>query len=297
VASLAGCTSPRPDVHRGGGGESGTNAKPAAPATSWVYQLQNYEGDRLDALARGRFGVAVIDLARDAGKDYFTAPEIGALKESGKRVLAYFEIGSIEDFRPDYPATRSAGLMLNRWVDWPDEHFVRYWEESWWDRVIRPRVDRALATGFDGVYLDTPLAYEEIDLKLVPGETRQTLGRRMVDLIARISRYAKGARPGFLVFPQNSPELQEYPGYTAAIDGIGMEELFYLATDERCAQDFCRENLAATRKLRAAGKTVLAVDYASRPADVRAACRRYGEEGFTGYVTVRALDRITPPCP
>ncbi len=264
--------------------------------TSWVYQLQDYPHGRLDALAASPHQLAVIDLARDASTSYFTHSEISALRRSGKRVLTYFEIGSIENFRPEYAAVKRGSLVLNQWPDWPDEYFVRYWERSWWDLAVRPRLDRALAAGFDGVYLDTPLAYEEIDLSLVPGETRDSLGRKMVDLIVRISRYANSVRPGFWVFPQNSPELQKYPGYVDAIDGIGIEELFFRATDEPCVQDFCRENLAATRRLRDAGKLVLAVDYALRPDHVATACRHYRGEGFAGYVADVALDDIKPRC-
>jgi len=104
------------------------------------------------------------------------------------------------------------------------------------------------------------------------------------------------AFPGMLVVPQNSPELRAYDGYLGAIDGIGMEELFFLAHDEPCARSWCRENLANTRALRAAGKAVLAVDYATSAANVRTACDRYAVEGFAGAVTTRALDVINPPC-
>ena len=271
----------------------------APPAiTNWVYQLQGYHAGRLDALARAPQQLAVIDLARDAGADFFRAEEIAALRESGKKVLAYFEIGSIEDFRPEYgPLRRQAGdLILNRWGDWPNEYFVRYWDPRWWERVIQPRIDQALRAGFDGVYLDTPLAYEELDLAQTPGRTRDSLARAMVVLIVRISRYAKARRPGFWVFPQNSPELRRYPGYTAAIDGIGMEELFFQATDRPCTEGFCAENLDHARSLRDAGKLVLAVDYATRAANVRAACTGYRNERFAGYVGVRDLDRISAPC-
>jgi cysteinyl-tRNA synthetase len=295
---------------RGGVGRSKVpaitvTATPAVPPSgggsvrTWVYQLQGYPGGRLDALVRTRAQLAVIDLARDAAHDYFTPQEIAALKKSGKRVLAYFEIGSIEDFRPEYAPmkTQSDDLVLNRWNDWPNEYFVRYWDERWWEDAIKPRVDRALAAGFDGVYLDTPLAYENIDLSLVPGQTRESLAVRMVNLIVRISAYAKARRPGFLIFPQNSPELRHYPGYTAAVDGIGMEELFFEATDNPCTEDYCAENLAEARALRDAGKLVLAVDYAGRSSDVRAACARYRSERFAGYVADLELDRIRPACP
>ncbi|MFI1994155.1 endo alpha-1,4 polygalactosaminidase [Actinoplanes sp. NPDC020271] len=265
---------------------------------SWAYQLQDYPGGRLDELAAGPFQTVVVDLARDAGSDYFSAAEITRLRATGKRVLAYFEIGSIEDFRPEYPVLRreAPGLIANEWSEWPGEFFVQYWDQRWWDRVVRPRVDQALKAGFDGVYLDTPLAYEELDLSAAQGRDRDQLARAMADLVERISRYAKQRRPGFLIVPQNSPELRRQPGYTAAVDGIGMEELFFEATDERCTADYCAENLAETRALRDSGKFVLSVDYATRPADVRAACARYRAEHFTGTVTVVDLDRTAPPC-
>ncbi|WP_306750788.1 endo alpha-1,4 polygalactosaminidase [Saccharothrix yanglingensis] len=262
-----------------------------------VYQLQGYRDDRLDELVGVHARYAVIDLARDAGESYFSAAEIAALREPGTEVLAYFEIGSVESFRPDFATIRDAGLLLHEWSDWPGEHFARYWEPEWWEMVVRPRIDRALRAGFDGAYLDTPLAYEEINRASVPDLDRAELGQRMVELIVRISEYGKGADPRFQVYPQNSPELAEHPGYLDAVDGIGVEELFFRATDVPCAADFCATDLAATRRVRDAGKTVLAVDYAVIPENLAEACRRYREEGFEGYTTVRSLDRISAPCP
>ncbi len=266
---------------------------------SWAYQLQDYPGGRLDQLAAGPYQLVVVDLARDAHTDYFTKADTAEVKGAGKRILAYFEIGSIEDFRPEYPVLRrnAPDLIANEWPEWPGEFFVRYYDERWWSTVVRPRVDQAIKAGFDGVYLDTPLAYEQIDLEFAQGRDRDGLARDMAGLIGRISRYAKSRHPGFLIVPQNSPELRRQPGYTAAVDGIGMEELFYQATDERCTEDYCAENLAETRALRDAGKFVLSVDYATRPADVRAACGRYRAEQFAGTVTVLDLDRTSPPCP
>lgn len=270
-----------------------------AKIVNWVYQLQGYQNDRLDALASAPHQLVVIDLARDAKSDFFTRQEVQKLRSSGKKVLAYFEIGSIEDFRPEYPKMQreAPGLILNRWEDWPEEHFVKYWDKWWWDNVIRTRLDQASKAGFDGVYLDTPLAYEEIDLSEVPGETRTSLGRKMTALIVQISGYAKSHRSDFWIFPQNSPELREHKGYTEAIDGIGMEELFFLATDEQCTESYCRENLENTRALRDAGKLVLAVDYVGRNANVDSVCGTYRKEKFAGYATDLELDRIRPPCP
>ncbi|MFI5841300.1 endo alpha-1,4 polygalactosaminidase [Catenuloplanes sp. NPDC051500] len=275
-----------------------TPVRPPGKITTWAYQLQDYPSDGLAQLASGPYQLVVVDLARDAHSDFFRADEIGAVQKTGKRVLSYFEIGSLEDFRPEYPGLRKDApeIFANEWGDWPGEYFVRYWDPRWWERVIQGRVDQAIAAGFDGVYLDTPLAYEEIDLGAAQGKDRDALGAEMTKLIVRISQYAKAKRPGFLIVPQNSPELREHPGYTAAIDGIAMEELFYLATDEACTEDWCTENLDNTRALRDAGKFVLAVDYAVRKDAVSTACRKYRDERFAGTVTVRDLDRPAAIC-
>jgi cysteinyl-tRNA synthetase len=297
VAGCGGRTAGLPPVP-GSSPVAGSSPVRLGQIRSWVYQLQAYQHDTVDALAHAPQQLAVIDLARDGGHSFFTAAEVSTVRRSGKVVLAYFEIGSIEHFRPEYPDLRdSAGELIgNEWSDWPGEYFVRYWDQRWWDRVVRSRVDQAINAGFDGVYLDTALAYEELDLGRAPGQTRADLARAMVDLIVRISRYARALRPGMLVVPQNSPELRVYDGYLGAIDGVGMEELFFLAHDEPCVPSWCRENLANARALRAAGKAVLAVDYATDARNIRAACDRYAREGFAGYVTTRGLDVISPPC-
>lgn len=288
---LAGCTAPEPPA----------TVHPTAPAPppivldadSWLYQLSGYEDDALGAVAAALQPVAVVDLARDGGGDYFTAEEIGALHEAGKTVYAYFTIGSIETYRPEYEAVAAAGLALNRWDDWPDEHFVRYWDPQWWDLVVRPRLDQAAAAGFDGVYLDVPNAYEEIDLALVPGETRESLARKMADLVVAVDDYA-GDR--LAVLPQNSPELIAQDGYLDAIDGIGVEHLYYEDTGDPCDEDWCAETLGLVREIAAAGKLVLAVDYTDDEGERAAACGHYRQEGFAGAVAGIDLDEVYQPC-
>ncbi|MEU3947968.1 endo alpha-1,4 polygalactosaminidase [Streptomyces sp. NPDC029526] len=299
LAVLAGCVDPGGTGRQAPAPVGASAPDDAGEITGAVVQLQAYRDGKLDELAGSSHSLAVIDLARDASASYFSADEIGRLKRSGKTVLAYFEIGSLEWFRPDYPDLRDRhpDLFLQEWAEWPGEFFVRYWERRWWQEAIRPRVDRALAAGFDGVYLDSVVAYEEIAADRVPGLDIEERGARMVELIRRISDHAKRAEPDFLVFPQNAPELRHHPGYLDAVDGIGMEELFYRATDLPCDLDYCAPNLRETRALRRAGKTVVAIDYATRPENIADACRRYREEGFAGYVTVRDLDVVSPPCP
>ncbi|THV27984.1 endo alpha-1,4 polygalactosaminidase [Glycomyces paridis] len=261
---------------------------------TWLYWLTGYPAGGFDAAEAGAFDYAVVDLARDGGEDYWSAEEVGALQAEGTSVFAYFSMGSIEDYRPESEAVEDAGLVLNRWGDWPDEHFVAYWDPQWWDLVMAPRLDQAAAAGFDGVYLDVPNAYEEIDLALVPGETRESLAAKMAELVVAAAEYAG---EDLMILPQNSPELREHPGYTDAIDGLGVEHLYYLDTGEACEEDWCAETLDHVRALREAGKLILAVDYTDDPGERAEACRRYREEGFAGAVAGIDLDAPYEPCP
>ncbi|WP_236630084.1 endo alpha-1,4 polygalactosaminidase [Thermus thermamylovorans] len=263
---------------------------------TWVYQLTGYPPSGLAQLGSTAADLVVIDLTKD-GRVPWSPQDLQALR--GKRALAYLEVGGMENYRAEYLLVQqqASDLLLNTVPGWPGEWYVKYWDERWWDLVVAPRLDKALAAGFQGVYLDLVDAYEGISLSLVPGETRDTLAQRMVALLQRISAYVKARRPDFWVFPQNAPELRAWPGYLAAVDGVGLEELFFYATDRACTDPGCAVRLRHARAIREAGKLVLTVDYALDPRNVRTACQKAREEGFVPYVTVVELDRISPLCP
>lgn len=269
---------------------------PAPSVRTWIYQLTGYPASGLAALGAAAADLYVIDLTKD-GATPWSGDDLAALE--GKPVLAYMEIGGMENYRPEYSVVQkdAPDLLLNSVPGWSGEWYAKYWDERWWNLVVRPRLDKAFAAGFKGIYLDLVDAYEGISLNLVPGETRDSLAAKMVALLGRISQYVKAKRPDFWVFPQNAPELRMRPGYLSAIDGIGLEELFFYATDKPCTDSGCQERLAHARAIRDAGKLVLTVDYATRPENVRAACEKSRAERFVPYVTVVDLDRISPLCP
>jgi cysteinyl-tRNA synthetase, unknown class len=262
---------------------------------SWVYQLCNYKDGRLDQIAGSPFDLAVIDLARDGGGGYFSGEEIAAVKKSGKIVLAYFEIGAIEKYRPEW-ASVSDDLKAGTVDGWPEEQYVRFWEDRWWP-VVKGRIDRAILAGFDGAYLDMVMTYSEIPNS---GLSQEERANRMVALIARISVYAKTRNAAFKIVPQNCPELYTWSywepalntTYIHAIDGLGLESVFYLAHDKPADKEWCRENRANALAIRNAGKLVLGVDYAMKPKNIADAYKKQRELGFVPYVSVDALDRV-----
>lgn len=267
---------------------------PWSSVENWVYQLCSYPNNKLTQIAESSFDLAVIDLARDGSSNFFTYDEIQAVRATGKVVLAYFEIGAIEDYRPEWPDVPT-DLMLGPVSGWPGEQYVKYWDPRWWEIVVKGRIDQALAAGFDGAYLDMIVTYEEIPADAA-GTNRDDLARKMVDLIIDVSEYAKSQNPNFKVMPQNSPELYTYPGYMAAIDGLGMEELYILATDLTCTHSWCYTNQHNAAAIQTAGKLVLTIDYANVQTNIDTAYTQSLTEGFVPYVSVRSLDvlRINP---
>ncbi|MCF6312445.1 MAG: endo alpha-1,4 polygalactosaminidase [Verrucomicrobiales bacterium] len=265
---------------------------------SWVYQLTDYTDDKLDEIADAPFDLAVIDLARDGSDDYFTKSEIKMVKSNGKIVLAYFEIGAIEDYRPEWDSV-PADLKAGEVDGWPKEQYVKFWDQRWWT-VIQGRIDQAIAAGFDGAYLDLITAYEEIPHN---GTSSEDMAQRMVSLIDKISRYAKKKQAGFKIVPQNCPELYTWSywsgkpnlKYLNAIDGLGLESVFFIAHDKPSKADWCIENRNNAIALQKAGKLILAVDYAKKTKNIISSYQQLQAIKFIPYVSVRDLDRVCKP--
>ncbi len=264
---------------------------------SWGYQLQNYD---LETLIRSRFDLLVIDPSKDGSSGFWTKEEIERVRNGTgrkKRVVAYLSIGEAEDYRPYWKKEWKTGEPA--WLekenpDWKGNFRVRFWMKEWQDVILgKPdaSLDRLLAQDFDGVYLDIVDAYSYPYAK----------GRKadMVAFVKRIADYARAKSPlgkDFAVFPQNAEELCDEPGYLAAVNGIGKEETWFLATDKATKKQdrkWTEENLD---KFKTAGPwgfgLVLAIDYADKPANVEFCYKRAREKGYIPYVTVRALDRL-----
>jgi len=111
----------------------------------------------------------------------------------------------------------------------------------------------------------------------------------MQDFVIDISDYAKNKKSGFIIIPQNGAELAfNYAdpdegimmSYVNAIDGIGIEELFY---DGSLSVDKYRLEMLRELKSSYPQLTIMVSDYVSKDADVEAAIKRSTEEGFISF--------------
>ena len=108
----------------------------------------------------------------------------------------------------------------------------------------------------------------------------------MQEFVKEISAYAKKEKPGFIIIPQNGPELAFYntepndgimDSYVNAIDGIGIEELFYngsLSIDSN--------RLSMLRTLKSSAK-ILVSDFVSDNEKIADSKTKNANEGFIAF--------------
>ncbi len=280
---------------------NGSGSVVAKTEADWVYWLSDID---LSAIAAAQPEIAVIDYSRDGGEDTeFTPDDIDRLRAgmSGEKlVISYMSIGEAEDYRyywQDSWNSDAPGWLEQENGNWPGNFKVRFWNSDWQGFIFGSPdsyLDKIIAAGFDGVYLDIVDAYDYFTEK-----SRASAEDEMVEFITAISEYAKQQEPGFLIFPQNAPELGIRSDYLAVVDGIGMEGVYFgwdspnTATN-RVDTEWLEEQLA---RFVDADKTVLAVEYAADANDVAEGYRQSRAQGFRSTVTHIDLDRLPLPAP
>ena len=251
-----------------------------------------------------------MNVSRDgSGSGRFTPEELAATQAKGTIVLAYFSIGQAETYR-DYrnpawvegsePSAGAPACLGPADSDWPDNFEVRYLDPEWQSLLLGPDGPLAeiQALGFDGVYLDRIDAYEFWEVLPDAGPPEQ--GPQMAGFVRAVADAARaGGRPEFLVVVQNSSGIlnalttSQTRAYLAAIDGLAVEDTFYLGPlDENNLLAPDVDRLGWIRQIRDAGKPVLAVDYLTDPTLQREFVDRAQLDGLIPLVAVRALDRV-----
>ncbi len=290
---------------------------PLAEVESWAYQLQNIN---LSELAVSDITLIVIDYADDAGQP-FAASEIARLRDSGKVVLSYLSIGEAETYRSYWNPTWIQGddecsaepsEAAPSWLgpvnpDWCGNYSVRFWLPEW-QAIIMDHLDKILAAGFDGVYLDKVdifyywLGEEDLGAPSI----NEQAPAQMADFVSQIAARARTVDPNFVVVPQNAVEIVEYLDepqrgtYLEIIDGIAIEDTFFFPTSSETSENAPYNPQEDVLDLLAkyyqpAELPILSVDYVTQPNKVARYYEEATERGFIPYATVRALDRLMPP--
>lgn len=286
----------------------GANAEPLRPQ-SWLYLLQDAD---INSVVRAGFDLVVMDYSRDGSdEERYTREEIEEITAAGTIPVCYLSIGEAEDYRFywDPSWTEDPPAFLGRTnPDWEGNYKVRYWDEGW-QKIVSSYLDRILAQGFSGVYLDIIDAFEYWS-KAENGEDfclpEEEAASRMITFVLRIADYCRveNDRPDFLIFPQNGEQILTYDpdgAFLAAISGIGVEDLWYDETDPQSSEETAYR-LSLLERIAVSGKVVLSIDYVDDGTGYRGAnlarIRDYiGKARAAGFIPYaarcdRALDRI-----
>jgi cysteinyl-tRNA synthetase, unknown class len=268
-----------------------------ADVRSWAYQLQNVDPLQIKS---SPYDLLVIDYGFAKHQAATFPREIIDLmrrKPDGSRrfIFAYLSIGEAEDYRY-YWQDSWTREHPPQWLDpenpdWPGNFMVRYWDADWQSLLFGNRnayLDRILDAGFDGVYLDGVDAFERW------GKRRESAASEMVDLVERISSYARARQKDFLVIAQNGDRLLSDPRFRAAIDGFAREDLLYSESREgnRNPRSSIIESVVRLNLMAQVHKPVLVVEYPRDPALGSSLAEEINSLGFLPYLTRRDLNSL-----
>ncbi len=266
-----------------------TNVHGQGEISSWGYQLQNAN---LSELRESPFDLLVIDYSKDGSNEsVWDIGDILSLKGNGKTILSYISIGEAEDYRyywNDSWTTNPPEWLDGENPDWPGNYKVEYWNDEW-QQIILDYLSIIQSLGFDGAYLDIIDAYEYYE-----GKGIDDAAERMVDWVQRIADFTRETDPDFLIIPQNGEGLLEFVEYRSVIDGIGIEDLFFIDAGTRRDQVSLNERLSYLNMLKNE-KPVLVVDYVLSVEEQMELHSLATSHGFIPYATVRDLDQLTIP--
>lgn len=267
---------------------------------TWGVQLRYL--DRA-AIAETPLDLIVMDYAPHPKKDVeipYAAGDIAGLKSKpggGRRlVIAYLSIGEAERYRSywksawDAPETRPAWLGTENAL-WPGNYLVKFTDPEWQSIIFgtpESYLDRIIAAGFDGVYLDRADAFQD------PGQNEDEAAEAMVRYVSRLADHARRLNPQFLIIMQNAEELIRFSALRQRLDGLSKEDLSFGNDNSSLANapQMVRDSLANLRRAKKAGLAVFTLEYlsdAEKTAHVRAIAAR---EGFVLYVAERLLDKM-----
>ncbi|WP_338609327.1 MJ1477/TM1410 family putative glycoside hydrolase [Pelagibacterium nitratireducens] len=274
----------------------GGTASALAGVRSWTYQLQGID---LRVLAATDYDLVVIDYSRDGtAAGAFSASEIATLKTkpdgSQRFVLSYLSIGEAEDYRfywqNDWARNRPSWLFGEN-PEWEGNYNIRYWDPAWQATIFgQPTsyLDRIVAAGFDGVYLDRVDAFERDDPQLGAAARKAA----MTAFVNSLAAYARAGRPRFLVVPQNGEELLSDPSYRSAIDGLAKEDLLFGAQEDQQPNSLgmLRSSLRLISRLTAEGKPVFLAEYLNSASDIAQVRHNAETLGVVLFIGDRELD-------
>ena len=221
------------------------------------------------------------------------------LKPDGNRrlVIAYLSIGEAERYRYywksewDNAATRPAWLGPEN-PRWPGDYHVKFSDPEWQSLIFgRPEsyLDRIVAAGFDGVFLDRVDAFQDDGIAVPDAEDT------MAGFVNRLAAHARRANPQFIIIMQNAEELLRFKSLRQSLDAVAKEDLMFGHDNSTLPNppDMVRDSVQRLRQARRAGLPVFVLEYVTEPERMAQARRMSEREGFVLHFAERLLGTLS----
>lgn len=252
---------------------------PLSSVTSWLYHLGDVDTSEAARIAASSAGLVVIDYANSSGDAPvpYTPDQLTAMRGStDKLIVSYLSIGEAEDYRSYWKASWDSSppsFLSASNPEWPDNFKVKYWDPAW-QNIIFNYVDKIIAGGFNGLYLDVVDSFQYWE-EVAP-KTGIDYRTEMAEFVAAIDEYATaklaalGDTRDFVILGQNGEELADNPTYLAHIDGLAKEDLqFYYANGNESSfntvpDTWLSGSIPFLEKAEAAGVEVFIVEYMTK---------------------------------
>jgi cysteinyl-tRNA synthetase, unknown class len=265
---------------------------------TWGYQLQRLD---VTALAASPFDLIVIDHAPDRVESVeltFRPSDLATLKmkPDGRRrlVLGYVSIGEAERYRFYWNENWSTSSERPSWLgamnpQWVGNYPVEFWNGEWQKLIYGQSdsyVDRVLASGFDGIYLDRADVYEQF-------KDRPNAQAEMAGFIQRLTDHARTIKPDALVVLQNAEELVRNKEIRTRIDAVAKESLYFNPDSVTVASpDDNRGSIKDLKLAQKSGRKILLVEYLGDPGLAKNVRRQAQREGFIVHFAERTLSSL-----
>jgi len=262
----------------------------ASPKRLWSY-IHNWiiwtKDIQLSEIEQSNFELAVIDYSSTGtDENTFTRQQIEKARTTGcaKRMVAIINVGNAENYRFYWQASWQQtlpGFIAEQDSTNPSSYFVKFWDPAW-QQIVYQTIDKAIAQGFDGVYLTNIDVYK---MGFAQGHEID-----MVDFIHSITQYSHQKSPlgqDFGIIVENTEEFgTKYPSYLSVVTGIAKVNNFVqkgvlVTANERITS----ENQLDVFKQNSLGKLVLTLDITTNPIEAQYAYTNSLSKGYAPYMT------------
>jgi cysteinyl-tRNA synthetase, unknown class len=305
-------------------------ANPLKSVKTFMCELEGLDSPgAVKTLAESNFDMLVVEptflLKARANFDAKAMVQVLHQGKPGRIVLAYLNIAEAEPDRVYWESTWHGpadgekpfpAFLFAKDPDDPAGSYVcMFWRPRWRELLLKNNglVDRIMAAGFDGLYLEGVDVCENDALSNFASRKENIDTEAvMVKLISDIRQHARQAKNHAVVVTQNTPELLEgQPKYAQAIDGICGESIWFSGRDGAAWEDTSggdipnREKdedstpgqIQQYQKFKQAGLPVFTIDYCVSAGNATRVYRQSAALGFVPLVTRISLAELTETPP